>query len=115
MCRLSVFFGKTSRHKAHLTGCWRCAAHEALKQLAFAKEKIGFRERRGMIKQFCARPRVEKSLETCRMAWIGEKWKRLAIWLMKKKRYGLALRYYDALQVVRQIRNQMMQSGKRQR
>ena len=61
------------------------SAHEALKQLAFAKEKIGFRERRGMIKQFCARPRVEKSLETCRMAWIGEKWKRLAIWLMKKK------------------------------
>ena len=91
------------------------SAHEALKQLAFAKKKLGFRERRGMIKQFCARPRVEKSLETCRMAWIGEKWKRLAIWLMKKKRYGLALRYYDALQVVRQIRNQMMQSGKRQR
>lgn len=91
------------------------SAHEALKQLAFAKKKLGFRERRGMIKQFCARPRVEKSLETCRMAWIGEKWKRLTIWLMKKKRYGLALRYYDALQVVRQIRNQMMQSGKRQR
>ena len=84
------------------------SAHEALKQLAFAKEKIGFRERRGMIKQFCARPRVEKSLETCRIARIEEKWKRLAIWLMKKKRYGLALRYYDALQVVRQIRNQMM-------
>lgn len=61
------------------------SAHEALKQLAFAKEKIGFRERRGMIKQFCARPRVEKSLETCRIARIEEKWKRLAIWLMKKK------------------------------
>ena len=30
----------------------------------------------------------------------------------EEKRYGLALRYYDALQVVRQIRNQMMQSGK---
>lgn len=65
-----------------------------------------------MIKQFCARPRVEKSLETCRIARIEEKWKRLAIWLMKKKRYGLALRYYDALQVVRQIRNQMMQSAR---
>ena len=30
----------------------------------------------------------------------------------EEKRQGLALRYYDALQVVRQIRNQMMQSGK---
>ena len=84
------------------------SAHEALKQLAFAQKQLSFQERCGMIERFCAYPRVEKSLASCQTAWIGEKWKRVAVVLMKKKRFGLALRYYDALQVVRQWRNRTM-------
>ena len=83
-------------------------AHEALKQLSFARGQVPQRERLALLRQFCAYPRVAEGVAACTRELAGSQSRWLTAVLLKKRRYRLALAYYDGQQTVRKLRNRRM-------
>lgn len=81
-----------------------CSVLEAARKLSFVRKTMPKQERIGWLKLYCERPRAEHWLAKSRRQMADSGWKWLGIYLLKQKRYTLALAYFDFIQMARSQR-----------
>lgn len=86
-----------------------CTALEAARKLSFVRQTMPQAERVRWLKLFCERPRVAHWLAESRREMADSSWQWAGLRLLKQKRYGLALAYFDFIQAMRGQRDRRMQ------
>lgn len=83
------------------------SVHTALKNVSFARSELTMSQRVSLMRVFCSQQSIFMGLYKCKREQVGPYWQWLAICMLRKKQYKRAIRYYDTLQYLREVRNRL--------
>ena len=112
--RRSLFAEVVRRHEP-TPGCYEgrivrelvCSVLEAAKKLSFARGRMPDAERIRWLRGYCESSVMQPALQACTRSETDSSWQWVGAQLLQRKQYRLALRYFDALQGIRVLRDRM--------